>query len=469
VLICSLPPDTQGATRDVAEAYRTIPLHHSQWPSLVVRIEEDPPLFAVDTALCFGYGPSAGVYGQLRDSGLDIMRAYGIGPVIAWVDDHLFFRLPRSSLNAYNEWRADTMSIIAQNQGKLHEGCWIWFKGRELADGLHEEWAEDCAVPLKDLTLTSSRTRNEDSGSMYAYDMQDIDSISQELGIPWELSKDTPFTSRPVYLGFKWDIRHKTVQLTGSKQLKYIAAIRSWLESPRHPLNDVESLHGKLSHASLVIPEGSAYLTTLQTMLGMFDTKPFMPRTQLRGTMDNLRWWLCALENPEPIPIPYFPFATDLGAFSDACTSVGIAIIIAGRWRAWRLQPGWDTDNRDIGWAESIGFEFLVYTLLKLNSTTTSFKVHGDNQGIIEAWRKGHSRNKSTNTSFQRIHAALRTPSRQIFPHYVPSGQNPADGPSRGHYPSSVASLPEVPIPPDIAHFVCNYNDSQARHIGLRN
>lgn len=168
MLICSLPPDTQGATRDVAEAYRTIPLHHSQWPSLVVRIEEDPPLFAVDTALCFGYGPSAGVYGQLRDSGLDIMRAYGIGPVIAWVDDHLFFRLPRSSLNAYNEWRADTMSIIAQNQGKLHEGCWIWFKGRELADGLHEEWAEDCAVPLKDLTLTSSRTRNEDSGSMYA-------------------------------------------------------------------------------------------------------------------------------------------------------------------------------------------------------------------------------------------------------------------------------------------------------------
>ena len=54
-----------------------------------------PPLLAVDTSLCFGYGPSAGTYGVVQDAGLDILRAVGIGPVIAWVDNHLFIWLPQ--------------------------------------------------------------------------------------------------------------------------------------------------------------------------------------------------------------------------------------------------------------------------------------------------------------------------------------------------------------------------------------
>ena len=64
-LIHTLPQGSQGATRDVAEAYRTIPLHPSQWPALVVHIADEPALFAADTSLCFGYGPSAGTYGTL--------------------------------------------------------------------------------------------------------------------------------------------------------------------------------------------------------------------------------------------------------------------------------------------------------------------------------------------------------------------------------------------------------------------
>lgn len=35
-LIHSLPSGSQGATQDVAVAYYTIPLHHSQWPAFIV-------------------------------------------------------------------------------------------------------------------------------------------------------------------------------------------------------------------------------------------------------------------------------------------------------------------------------------------------------------------------------------------------------------------------------------------------
>ena len=62
-LVRDLPPGSQGATRDIVEAYRTILLHPSQWPALIVRIADEPPLFAVDTSLCFSYGPSAGTNG----------------------------------------------------------------------------------------------------------------------------------------------------------------------------------------------------------------------------------------------------------------------------------------------------------------------------------------------------------------------------------------------------------------------
>ena len=50
------------ATRDVAEVYCMIALHHSQWSSTVVCLGNNA--FAIDTALCFGLGPSAGMYGD---------------------------------------------------------------------------------------------------------------------------------------------------------------------------------------------------------------------------------------------------------------------------------------------------------------------------------------------------------------------------------------------------------------------
>jgi hypothetical protein len=95
-LIFDLPKGSEAAVRDVAEAYRTAPVHPSQWPGLVVRISENH--FAVDTACCFGLASASGVYGSIADAGVDIFRAAGMSPVSKWVDDHIFFRVPRTAL-----------------------------------------------------------------------------------------------------------------------------------------------------------------------------------------------------------------------------------------------------------------------------------------------------------------------------------------------------------------------------------
>jgi hypothetical protein len=101
--ISNLPPGSQLATRDVSEAYHTIPLHPSQWPGAVVRVSDD--LFCIDTCTSFGLAPSAGAYGVVADAGLDLLRHQGIGPASRWVDDHLFFCILREHITSYNEQR----------------------------------------------------------------------------------------------------------------------------------------------------------------------------------------------------------------------------------------------------------------------------------------------------------------------------------------------------------------------------
>ena len=146
------------------------------------------------------------------------MRAAGIGPIIAWVDDHLFIRLPTKEIPGYNVFRSSLAHHIQENGGSLTEKERVWFRGQSLADGNHEEFAEDCHFPIRQLSSTSDP-------SSPAYSFEHKNTISDQLGIPWELSKDTNFSAYPVFLGFEWDLICKTVKLTEAKSLKYASVI----------------------------------------------------------------------------------------------------------------------------------------------------------------------------------------------------------------------------------------------------
>ncbi|TFK31306.1 hypothetical protein BDQ12DRAFT_729674 [Crucibulum laeve] len=47
-------------------------------------------------------GSGGGVYGLAGDAGAQLMRARGIGPLLKWVDDHLFFRILTEHIQQYN-------------------------------------------------------------------------------------------------------------------------------------------------------------------------------------------------------------------------------------------------------------------------------------------------------------------------------------------------------------------------------
>jgi hypothetical protein len=451
LLIARLPPGSQGSVRDVAEAYRTIPAHPSQWPGLVIRLQGEDQ-FAVNVCNNFGLTSGGGIYGRVADAGADILRGNGIGPMAKWVDDHLFFRVPREHLPAYNADRARWHREIETHGGYQQEGGRLWYRGKDLPDGTPEEFDEDCHSLLRDWAGLSPRGASDQD---FAYADADIDAVSGRLGIKWETSKTVPFGAQVPYLGFLWDLDTRTVSLLDKKRTKYQTAIAEWERERTHSLLETQQLYGKLLHASLVLSPGRAYLTSLEAMLASFHNSPFVPRTPPRDTPTDLEWWRLKLSQPaRPRLIQRLQPLVDHQAFSDASSGFGLAITIGPKWRAWRLIPGWKSHGRDIQWAEAVGMELLVRALSALSRTGEHLKIFGDNRGVVEGWWKRSSANKPTNHVFRRILDFTERQDRTIHTRYVPSAHNPADAPSRGVYPSFDLLLDDIPIPPELHPFL---------------
>ena len=192
LIIAHLPPNSQAAVRDVAEAYRTVPVVPSQWPGMVVRLQ-GADSFAVDTNSCFGLASASGVYGELADAGADLFRAMGMGPLSKWVDDHIFFWIRISHIPEYNRLQQRWHQSIQENRGRIQEGGRLWYKGARMPDGRPEEFDEDVRTPIRDLSACFVRSQED---VLYSYCMGDIDHLLQELGIP-QNPRNTIFASHP--------------------------------------------------------------------------------------------------------------------------------------------------------------------------------------------------------------------------------------------------------------------------------
>ena len=420
-LLIKLPPGSEAATYDVAEAYHTIPLHPSQWPAAIVRVSDS--LFCIDICAAFGAAPSSGVYGHVTD---------GIGPLEKWVDNHIFFRIRKTHLACYNSLRTSWNHMFT-TQGINQTGSRLWYGGISPITGQLEELSEDSSHALRDLSGNSPHSSHD---FLFSSSMHDIDALSAELGILWALEKDQPFQPTMTYIGFLWDLDRRTVSLSPAKVDKYLTAIHKWRKCHTHTLQDVQELYGKLLHASSAIPQGHAYLTGLESMLSTGRNKPFLLHQAGEGMAQDLDWWSHSLQSghvSHPI-LPPLPL-TNLLAFSDASSGIGIGITIGNHWCAWRLIPGWKTCNgkRDIGWAEAIGFELLIYSLTSLFSARANILIHGDNTGVVKGWWKSHChRNRAVNLVFRCIHDFLANlPFHlKVNTTYVASAANPANGPS---------------------------------------
>ena len=101
-----------------------------------------------------------------------------------------------------------------------------------------------------------------------------------------------------------------------------------------------------------------------------------------------------------------------------------------------------------------MGLELLVTILTRFQPPSQTFRIYGDNTGVVEGWKRGRSRNHNTNQIFRRIYKLLEKSNSEIRTSYVRSGDNPTDGSSRGLYPTSLPLLPKIQIPNLLAPFI---------------
>ena len=451
-LIRNLPPQSQAATRDIAEAYRIIPLHENQWPGVVVRVSNSTETFALNTSNSFGCATAGGLFGLFGDALADLLRARGIGPIVKWVDDFLFVRIPVQEIPKYNQQRHANGTIIESNGGRIQTGGRIWYKGATLTEVGAEQFAEDLGFPLQHIQTYQTRA------TAFPYDFKEIDQVTDPLGIPWERSKDVAFSAKVIFAGFEWDLNSKTVALPETKRAKYLTAIEDWCRKSSYTLEDTRKLYGKLLYTCHIIPQGRAYLTNFEKMMGTFHERPFTPRHAPKALKEDLTWWRKVLTRPTfSRTIPGNRHIYDTDGFSDASSSTGLGITLGRRWRAWKLLPGWNQNGRDIGWAEAVTMELLIRTILQLGCPS-GIKVHGDNTGVVEGWWTGRSRNAETNRVFRRIHGLLDEKDVVLATRYVNTAHNPADNPSRGIFPPEHLLLPPIDLPHELKQFIVDFN-----------
>jgi hypothetical protein len=464
ITLSGLPEGSEGAVRDISEAFRACPIRVEDWSKIVVCTGKNQ--FNIDTVLAFGNSLGTGLNGQQGDGSADIMRARGIGPVSVWVDDYNFLRVLREKVEEYNAHRARVHQSIIRAGGRVVENGRFYYPGGLLPDGRQAEYVEDHAFPIQDLSQSVPRSEHD---KKFAYNMADISGIANELGVIFDQAKDVDFSPRFPFAGFDWSIPDLTVGLLEKKRVKYLQCIAAWKAERQHSCRDVQSLLGKLMHASTIYPAGRAYLVGMAALLRAYDpNRPFALRYSTKRVESDLGWWqdrLAGSGRRRRLPIP--AEVADVDAYSDASSEIGIAIWIRGWWRAWWLVPDWDAkgSGRNIGWAEAVGFELLVRALAARDRDTGRLdnghvKVWGDNRGVVEAWWKGCSNNHPTNEVFKRLHTFLEPLGLTIHTRYVRSANNPADEPSRGVLGPRDRLLPRIALDPELAPLLRECDDA---------
>ena len=91
--------------------------------------------------------------------------------------------LPASMRNARTHARAHIQQHIVHRTS----GGRLWYAGGTLPDDCVEDFIEDFANPILDLSSVSARSSE---CTAYTYSFCDIDTLSERLGLPWSLRKD---------------------------------------------------------------------------------------------------------------------------------------------------------------------------------------------------------------------------------------------------------------------------------------
>ena len=286
-------------------------------------------------------------------------------------------------------------------------------------------------------------------------------SVFDRLGLPVAPEKLEGPCSQLTFLGFELDSSSMVIRVPSKKLTELQQLIGSWIGRKRCTRKELESLVGKLGHASRVVPPGKTFLRRMFELLG--GTRQAHHHVRLGAAFrSDLLWWATFLEAWNGVAMMPHPGSEDPShhLWTDASGQFGCGAV----WPAslsW-LQLPWPCPPKPGGLQlhkESILLQELLPIVLACavwgpDWQGSSVVVHCDNMGAVAAVNSGYSRVPSIMHLLRCLFFIRARFHLAVWAVHVPGVQNSwADAISRNHLPHFFSQVPGAanrrrPVPP---------------------
>jgi hypothetical protein len=185
---------------------------------------------------------------------------------------------------------------------------------------------------------------------------------------------------------------------------------------------------------------------------------PAALRPTPKAVVDNLGWWEHSLTQFLVAKLIPNPDPTKVGWYSNASKSYGISVLIGKKWAQFPFKEEAREDPRcnDIAWLKTVAVRLGLLMLGQLGTTPGKrFLVRTDNTTTYGALYQRKSRDHWVNEEWKITQRLLLEKEIDLHPIWIASGENKADGLSRGerrlhHWRNNLA----IALPPDLAPFL---------------
>lgn len=222
-----------------------------------------------------------------------------------------------------------------------------------------------------------------------------FEQLCKKLNIPISAHKTVRPTTNIIFLGLGINSQLRTVFIPAEKASKTLQQLKKFLGCKMPRVHDWQSILGKLSHLTHVIPAGRTYLSSVYASLqGILSQDGHHKRLISAEAKEDLLVWQEFLTTLPPTRCfrMYDPRSISAAIFTDASSSVGYGATMGESWFMGKW-PKQEWNNLNITLLELYPIYAALHTWTKQLSNTT-VKVYTDNKALVAILNKLYTKDK---------------------------------------------------------------------------